>query len=1276
MAIYFPDTNLPPQSQDWTDKVEGEIKKLDKRSAIVGPQGQRGAQGEPGVSGPQGERGERGEQGVQGAQGPAGERGPQGEAGQDGADGQQGPQGEAGRDGVDGAAGVQGPVGPVGPKGEKGSDGADGDSAYEVAKSEGFKGTKKEWLASLVGSSGPAGQDGAPGQDGADGTAGPAGPVGPVGPQGQIGFTGPAGPGVPTGGAAGEVLAKIDGTDYNTYWTNTLPIAGYTSVIKHEVKLGEAIAKGQAVYVSSASGTNMIVSKASNATEATSSKTLGLLESGGSTNAKVMLVAEGLLAGLNTSTATIGDPVWLGTAGDLIYGLTNKPYAPAHLVFIGVVTRVNSNNGEIFVKPQNGFELREIHDVDLKTSTPVDKNLLAYESSTSLWKNKSFSQLGLAVLAGGNAFTGAQTIAPTAVGLVPLTINSVTSQTANAVEVFDDALALRFSISRYGTTVVGGSNYGARLNVKAGTAATVAQVIRGEASQTANLQEWQESTGSINTAINQFGQMRVRTFGASVNDVAFAAFGAYATEKAIVARGVSGQTANIMEVQDSTGSPLFSVSPYSETWNKGNLYVGSAGNYGRLSVLTGAAVVGAVIRGAAAQTANLQEWQNSAASTLAKVDASGNITGTSFVRTGGTSSQFLKANGSIDSATYLDTAANQFVGHHPEGRIAYNAYLTNDFANARLRGSTITIAFNGVPYSASNANIDSMFDGTASFWNISPTASFTFPLVIELTLPRTLNYGTWVGIGFGNATWRANSVQIEVFSVDSGSWVTVVNTTTNTSEDVFAGVSGLTNGNAAGINKVRYTLSNPNSTQLRIAHIWGYNFASDMWSTTMMPRAGGAFYGGVTNTTIDPAATPLFVKAAASQTADITRWQDSAGTTLASIVANGVMRAYRGLVVNNSASANYTALQVTSTITNGIGAVIQGASGQTANLIEWQDNTSAILARIDNLGNFFTTGGIRSNYYVSYADGLTAITMLGSRNIQIGSATPSVGGGSGVVGITNAGTVPTSNPTGGGILYVDTGALKYRGTSGNAATIVNADGTTAGGGVSLSTPNTWTATQTFSAATTTAIGLLAKGIPLQTGGVFEVQNSASSTLFKITNGGTITASGNLTAANLTAQVEVSAQSLTATGTVYANKLSITQGAGWVEGYLSAQVSMTAADTFYIGPTASLPAGRWLIIGNIVVASPANTAMRVTARFGATGVGFAAGAETTMPAMGSGIQGLVTIPINCVFDTTYSGTQTLGIQVASTTAGCSIRNRPVDNGASVDGATTYFTAIRI
>ena len=75
-------------------------------------------------------------------------------------------------------------------------------------------------------------------------------------------------------------------------------------------KLAENINKGQAVYISSANGTNMIISKASNDAESTSSKTFGLLSATGVTNAQIRVITSGFLAGLDTSTANAaGDPV-------------------------------------------------------------------------------------------------------------------------------------------------------------------------------------------------------------------------------------------------------------------------------------------------------------------------------------------------------------------------------------------------------------------------------------------------------------------------------------------------------------------------------------------------------------------------------------------------------------------------------------------------------------------------------------------------------------------------------------------------------------------------------------------------------------------------------------------------------------------------------------------------------------------------------------------------------------------------------------------------------
>lgn len=60
-------------------------------------------------------------------------------------------------------------------------------------------------------------------------------------------------------------------------------------------------------------------------------------------------------------------------------------------------------------------------------------------------------------------------------------------------------------------------------------------------------------------------------------------------------------------------------------------------------------------------------------------------------------------------------------------------------------------------------------------------------------------------------------------------------------------------------------------------------------------------------------------------------------------------------------------------------------------------------------------------------------------SVSLGNSTaPTLGGGDGVIFIANAGTNPSTNPTSGGILYVDAGALKYRGSSGTVTTIAAA----------------------------------------------------------------------------------------------------------------------------------------------------------------------------------------------------------------------------------------------
>ncbi len=139
----------------------------------------------------------------------------------------------------------------------------------------------------------------------------------------------------------------------------------YSAQVNIKNDHGSTIYKGQPVYIKGASGGNILVGLASNASEGASSKTLGLVAQDSLVqNASGTVVVDGLLEHFDTSSAVAGDPIWLGPTGSLIYGLSNKPYAPNHLVYLGVVTRAQ-NNGEIFVKVQNGYELEELHNVEV-----------------------------------------------------------------------------------------------------------------------------------------------------------------------------------------------------------------------------------------------------------------------------------------------------------------------------------------------------------------------------------------------------------------------------------------------------------------------------------------------------------------------------------------------------------------------------------------------------------------------------------------------------------------------------------------------------------------------------------------------------------------------------------------------------------------------------------------------------------------------------------------------------------------------------------------------
>lgn len=205
------------------------------------------------------------------------------------------------------------------------------------------------------------------------------------------------------------------------------------------------ITKGQAVYLFSAQGDRATVKLANNSGDATSAKTLGIVGEDITANGTGFVVCQGVAYGLNLSAFTAGDTIYLGsTAGSIT---ATKPYAPNHLVYLGVVEKANAGAGQLYVRVQNGYELDEIHNVSAQS--PSNGQTIVYNSSTSLWEKNTVSLTAgvngtLPVANGGTGITSFGTGVATFLG-TPSSANlasAITDETGSGALVFANSPTL------------------------------------------------------------------------------------------------------------------------------------------------------------------------------------------------------------------------------------------------------------------------------------------------------------------------------------------------------------------------------------------------------------------------------------------------------------------------------------------------------------------------------------------------------------------------------------------------------------------------------------------------------------------------------------------------------------------------------------------------------------------------------------------------------------------------------------------------------------------
>lgn len=169
----------------------------------------------------------------------------------------------------------------------------------------------------------------------------------------------------------------------------------------------------QAVRISGAQGGRLAVALAQANNDTNSADTIGIVTETIATNQEGFILTVGQLENINT-TGNLQGETWAD--GDVLYlspttagRLTNiKPTgATGHIVVVGYVEYAHANNGSIYVKIMNGWELDELHNVSI--TSPANNEGLFYDSATSLWKNKT-----VATALGFTPVTNARTISTTA----------------------------------------------------------------------------------------------------------------------------------------------------------------------------------------------------------------------------------------------------------------------------------------------------------------------------------------------------------------------------------------------------------------------------------------------------------------------------------------------------------------------------------------------------------------------------------------------------------------------------------------------------------------------------------------------------------------------------------------------------------------------------------------------------------------------------------------------------------------------------------------------
>lgn len=335
--------------------------------------------------------------------------------------------------------------------------------------------------------------------------------------------------GVPAGGTTGQVLAKKTGTDYDTEWkADSAPVTsvdGRTGVVVLSSVYDAAGAAAAAQAAAAADATSKVA-----AHEIDTLAVHGIADT-----STLVLTGDARMSDARTPTAHAASHAAAGS----------DPLTLTESQVTGLVT-------DLAAKAPTARSIGTTAPLSGGGDLSADRTLsLVFGSGlTNSAGTLIVDSTVVPLLASANVFTGAQTITPGS-AVVPLTLNAFATGSARMLNVNGQSGGNSY-FGQYADLHLGGGAAhsigtaiaGVNLGITPTSASIIPLAVKGAAAQTADLQQWQTSAGTVNVRITPNSWIGILNSTAPTSNLTGGGY-LYVESGALKYRGSSGTITTI-----------------------------------------------------------------------------------------------------------------------------------------------------------------------------------------------------------------------------------------------------------------------------------------------------------------------------------------------------------------------------------------------------------------------------------------------------------------------------------------------------------------------------------------------------------------------------------------------------------------------------------------------------------------------------------------------------------------------------------------------------------